>query len=239
MAIRFTCPSGHRLKVPDEKAGRGMLCPICQESVTVPERSESTTSPPEPPPVDETDLAHPEEPTGQDDLSSLPVSPSVPPVPPRSDVSVSGVVSAVVPKGRDPIPWGVAAALFAVLAYSILPAWGHLRDVPMPFWVRALLGASVLQAVFVVWMLTVRHWAAMAIVTALYALASTGYATIAVLAFVARSNQAIPWGLEPIRSRAAVWSATVLAVYSLATYLAGAATIHRRRDALSETPAKR
>ncbi len=37
MAIRFTCPAGHRLEVPDEKAGRGMVCPVCQESVTVPE----------------------------------------------------------------------------------------------------------------------------------------------------------------------------------------------------------
>lgn len=36
MSIRFYCPHGHRLKVPEEKAGKSARCPVCQERVVVP-----------------------------------------------------------------------------------------------------------------------------------------------------------------------------------------------------------
>ena len=140
---------------------------------------------------------------------------------------------------RDSKPWGLAAGLLVVLVYSALPALGHLGDVPMPTWVRVLAGAVVLQGVFVAWMLTVRHWAALAIVTALFGLASVGYATIAALAFTMRDMGTIPLELEPIQFRAAVWSATVLAVYSLATYLSGVATVRRRHETPDEPSAER
>jgi hypothetical protein len=128
----------------------------------------------------------------------------------------------------------VAAGLLLVLAYSTLPALSHLRDTPMPPWVRVVLGAALLQAVFVLWMLTVRHRAALAIVAVLFAIASIGYAALAAFAFAAGAERPMPWGMEPIRSRAAVWSATVLAVYLLATYFCGAAAVSRRREAADE-----
>jgi hypothetical protein len=37
--IRFSCPSGHRLKVADDMAGRQVRCARCKEVVVVPERS--------------------------------------------------------------------------------------------------------------------------------------------------------------------------------------------------------
>jgi len=235
MAIRFTCPAGHRLKVPDEKAGRGMLCPICQESVTVPEAevADSDIAQPEPPSIEESDAANTDDQPAEDDTPPIRTPASVPPPLNRPRVAEPGPGS--VARARRPgnsTAWGVAAGLLIVLAYSTLPALGHLRDTPMPPWVRMVLGAALLQAVFVIWMLTVRHWAALAVVTLSFALASIGYATLAAFAFAAGDERPIPWGMEAIRSRAAVWSATVLAVYLLATYLCGAAAVSRRREAV-------
>lgn len=236
MAIRFTCPAGHRLKVPDEKAGRGMLCPVCQTAVTVPV---ADSTPPEPPPVRESGGLSSEEPAGQDAVSAAATSGTVEPLPAPSDIPPVGRQATVTRSHLDSRPWGLAAGLLVVLVYSALPVLGHLGDVPMPMWVRVLAGAFLLQVVFLVWMLTVRHWAAMAIVTILFGLASIGYATIAVLAFAMRDKGAIPWELEPIQFRAAIWSATVLAVYSLATYLSGVATVRRRNEMTDEPSAER
>jgi uncharacterized Zn finger protein (UPF0148 family) len=50
--IRFRCPvCGKTLKVPDNKAGRSILCPVCQESAMVPAESTSSSSLVEQPPA--------------------------------------------------------------------------------------------------------------------------------------------------------------------------------------------
>ena len=36
MAIRFLCPFGHHLVVPDERAGKKGRCPVCHQRVYVP-----------------------------------------------------------------------------------------------------------------------------------------------------------------------------------------------------------
>lgn len=36
MSIRFLCPLGHRLKVPDHRVGKKGRCPVCREKVVVP-----------------------------------------------------------------------------------------------------------------------------------------------------------------------------------------------------------
>jgi hypothetical protein len=36
MAIRFLCPYGHHLVVPDERAGKKGRCPVCHQRVIVP-----------------------------------------------------------------------------------------------------------------------------------------------------------------------------------------------------------
>jgi hypothetical protein len=37
MPIHFYCPLGHRLAVPDDRAGKKGRCPICHQRVYVPE----------------------------------------------------------------------------------------------------------------------------------------------------------------------------------------------------------
>ena len=36
MPIHFYCPLGHRLAVPDERAGKKGRCPVCHQKVYVP-----------------------------------------------------------------------------------------------------------------------------------------------------------------------------------------------------------
>lgn len=36
MAIHFYCPLGHRLVVPDERAGKKGRCPLCRQLVIAP-----------------------------------------------------------------------------------------------------------------------------------------------------------------------------------------------------------
>ncbi|MGH7140906.1 MAG: hypothetical protein ACREHD_34685, partial [Pirellulales bacterium] len=43
MAIRFFCPLGHRLKVPEERAGKKGRCPICHQRLVVPQISVDET----------------------------------------------------------------------------------------------------------------------------------------------------------------------------------------------------
>jgi len=235
MAIRFTCPRGHRLKVPDEKAGRGMLCPICEEPVTVPagipdERGEQ---PPQPPPIDEPPLPSADLHPDMDESHSVPEPVVTPPTSTRREIRGTSIASIATPGRANSIPWGITTGLFLVLAYSVLPAIGHLQDVPMPGWTRLLLGAALFQVVFVLWMLTVRHWVALAIVAGIFVLVSFSYAMIAAFAF-GGTDYTFPWGIESIRPRAAVWSATVLAVYLLATYCCGLAAARWRQAAIDE-----
>src|SRR5579872_3003594 len=36
MAIEFTCKAGHKIRVPDELAGKSVRCPKCSERIVVP-----------------------------------------------------------------------------------------------------------------------------------------------------------------------------------------------------------
>src|SRR5687767_7626737 len=79
MAIKFLCPFGHRLKVPDEAAGKKGRCPVCGQRVYIPiiepptpiapgsgpepladvSSAPQVETPPEPPPVALPPLASP------------------------------------------------------------------------------------------------------------------------------------------------------------------------------------
>lgn len=130
---------------------------------------------------------------------------------------------------RGDVPWGTVAGLVAALAYSVWPGLTHLADTPVPGWVRFVLGIAILQAAFLIWMLLVRHWAAMVVVTLSFALASTTYALFTYFAFTMVSDRLDVTGSA---ARAAVWSATVVAVHLVATYASGIAAVNwRRREA--------
>ncbi|MGE0610023.1 MAG: hypothetical protein AB7O62_23230, partial [Pirellulales bacterium] len=45
MAIRFECPLGHRLIVPDERAGKKGKCPVCRQRVVIPRPGDASSKP--------------------------------------------------------------------------------------------------------------------------------------------------------------------------------------------------
>lgn len=53
MPIRFLCPMGHRLKVPDERAGKKGRCPICQQRVVIPVEDPQSSGKPKRTPFDD------------------------------------------------------------------------------------------------------------------------------------------------------------------------------------------
>ena len=237
MAIRFQCPAGHRLKAIDEMAGRDMLCPLCHGPVRVP-----ATGPPEvelepaadagaeTPPAEAATMAE----TGSVWASDVvPPAPAIPPPLPRAEGPQSTGGASLLDRAERP-PWGLAAGLLAALAYSAAPALAHLADDPIAGWTRLVLGVAALQTAFVLWMLTVRHWAAIWAVAVVFAAVSAAYGAITAFAFAAGADRPLPWGMEPIRHRAAVWSATVLAVHLLATYACGSIAGRRRAEADTE-----
>ncbi len=227
MPIRFTCPKGHRLKVENEKAGHGMFCPVCQEVVTVPDTDATSLTA-------ETEAARIEEsadvPPNTESSPQAVGEPAFPPLPhlERSELTPRSVVPA---SSRHGPPWGIAISLLAVLAFSVLPAAGHLHDTPVPLWVRVVVGIALLQAVFVVWMLVVRHWAAMVVAMVSFILASAAYAifTWLVLAFAGDFL-----GESGPASRAAVWCITMATVNMVTAYCCGAAAASWRREGEKE-----
>jgi hypothetical protein len=58
MSIHFLCPMGHKLQVPDKRAGKKGRCPVCQQQLIVPQVAVTTTIKAEPEENGGTDSAH-------------------------------------------------------------------------------------------------------------------------------------------------------------------------------------
>ena len=236
MAIRFTCSAGHRLKAADDKAGRKMLCPACQESVTVPEPNGDSDAdlaaadPPQPPPVAAREEAGPPESLAAQTFEALAPSP-----PTTTEHPATRSSSAATARPLPAAEWTLAAGLALAVFFSLLPALGQWDAVPMPHWARAVYCIAALQGLFLLWMLTVRHWAASAVVACVFAAATIAYGAAAAYAFVGGDETFQSWDLDPAGSRAAVWSITVLALYLLATYFCGAAAVRQRAEQIEGT----
>ncbi len=222
MSIRFTCPKGHRLKVESEKAGHGMFCPVCQEVVTVPDGDVTNLSP-------DTEAAQIEEsadvPPNTESGPPAVGESAIPPLPHFERSELTPRTAAPASPGHGP-PWGAVIYLFAVLAFSVLPAAGHLHDAPIPLWVRVVVGIAVIQAVFVAWMLVVRHWAAMVVAMVSFTLASASYAIFTWLVLAFPSDYL---GESGPSSRAAAWCITMATVNMVTAYCCGAAAASWRR----------
>lgn len=174
-------------------AGRDMLCPVCHAPVRVPaagpregELEPAADAGAETSPADGATTAETDSIWVSD---AAPPPAAVPPPLPRSEGSQSTGSTIVPDRGERP-PWGLAAGLLAATAYSAAPALAHLADDPIAGWTRLVLGVAALQTVFVLWMLTVRHWAAIWSVAVVFAAASAAYGAITAFAFAAGAGPA-------------------------------------------------
>ena len=211
-------------------AGRDMLCPVCHGPVRVPRLGRAV------------DLEPAAAGTGFGRRHRLKAEQR--PRPGRFGQrrgSAGAAVPPPLPGGRAAIdqrhgacsraerpPWGGAACRTA----HAPPALAHLAD-DRCWLTRLVLGVAALDGLCSV-DLTVRHWAAIWAVAVVFAAVSAAYGAITAFAFAAGADRPLPWGMEPIRHRAAVWSATVLAVHLLATYACGSIAGRRRAEAYTE-----
>ncbi|MBX7165984.1 MAG: hypothetical protein K1X74_06510 [Pirellulales bacterium] len=102
MPIRFSCPDGHPLVVPDHRAGKAGRCPVCQQPVKIP-RAESPAAAP--------DTA----------AAVLALDDDLPEPPAPGEIAEVVVVAAVEDDLPDPIAPGEAAAPVASRA-AVEPA---------------------------------------------------------------------------------------------------------------------
>lgn len=187
MTLRFLCPLGHRLAVPDHLAGKKGRCPVCKQKVYIPELAAvAEQSPPSGDSVldDPAEFVIDEESTGRSGLGSQIGSPAAeaempleipashihePEVstlapPPAPALSPALHVRDVPLEGYRPeaarlrTVYFLAAALAAVAFFTALPALRHLNLSEAPNWARAMLLLAGLQIFYAAWMASLPDW---------------------------------------------------------------------------------
>lgn len=88
MSIKFVCPNGHRLVVPDHRAGKKGRCPVCHQRLYVPEPVPKTSHRPkrQPDPFELEQYAPEEEEIEVDIEFEAAVTPVKPPAEPQDDL---------------------------------------------------------------------------------------------------------------------------------------------------------
>ncbi|MDZ7615708.1 MAG: hypothetical protein U1E05_01815 [Patescibacteria group bacterium] len=117
----------------------------------------------------------------------------------------------------------LAAMLISAILFSAIPVAHqmHFNLENAPGWARIVLLLAALQAVYVGWMLSAPDWSTAWVVMLVFAGVSAVYAIATAMAIATPPDKAMPLGLGEVRYSARVWCASVLAVMSLCTYLAG------------------
>jgi hypothetical protein len=263
MPIRFLCPLGHPLIVPDELAGTEGRCPNCQQRVLIPvsdpasvdvepvsatesaiRSADALAGPasfeaaPGPPAVgigSLDDLSEFTEPaTTTQAVNSAPVLP--PPPPPANSPQTHKYVA---PAGRLRLAYGVAATAGVLAFLTAAPAFGELQHPPAPGWVWILLLLSVVQFGYAFWLASLPDWSTVWIGMALYAILATLEAFGLAVAMATPTTRAIPLGLEQVRSSLGGWCALQLVLCAGLAYAAGWISARWRREYLEAKAAAR
>ncbi len=306
MTIRFLCPSGHSLSVPDASAGKKVRCARCKRTTYVPQRStlpkpsalpgQPGSSPPPlplkrkpdeaksakaeagpPAPAAET-KAKPRRGPKAGSESSQPAAPSrrdtrrrrqrrpqrkdKEPATPGKEPSNSAApprqrkrtTPARARRGPALMPAGVYVPdvgkimtvrwLAFFLALAVLFSLGpvivkmHLNLAGAPWWARLALLLAVVQAVYILWMLSAPDWASVWVVMLVFATVAALYGMATAIALATPAHEDILLDMEKVRYSAKAWCGAVLLVMSLATYLCGRTSAKWRRAVELETAGK-
>jgi len=117
----------------------------------------------------------------------------------------------------------------AVALVAVVPALYHLNLATAPGWARVVLLVGFLQMAYVIWMIVWPDGSTVWVVMFVFAAVSALYASALAVGVSTPSDGPLPLGLGPHRLHLAPWSAAVLLLNALATYLAGrTATAWRR-----------
>ena len=264
MTIRFPCPSGHRLSVPDEDAGTKVRCARCKKIAYVPPESElppKSGAPPPPLPAKTKPTksktkpakAPPELPRTAAPVSRAEPKPKrrrrkrtrqrrrrqgPPLMAPDTYVPDAGTITTV--------KW-LAFFLGLAVLFSVAPViyMGQLNIEQSAWWARLVLLLAAIQCVYILWMLSAPDWASVWVVMLVFAGVATLYAVASAMvmsawdAVSAGDPETIPLGMEEVRRRAGVWCGAVVAVMALATYLCGRVSTKWRRTVELELAGRR
>lgn len=243
MPIRFVCPSGHRLVVPDERAGKKGRCPVCREKVIVP-----VADPHADPDTDE--LAGQVGPSvpgatgipagggaapGTAPASAPPAAATEPPPGPEyapgpeysqpanqvSQKKTSRRVLAKASGGKAATVYQLAVGLAVVVIASAVPAMGYLNLITAPGWARGVFLVAALQLAYVLWMVTLPDWSTVWVGMWLFAIVAALYAMVWMIVVYTAPGKPIMLSLDEIRQQAAGWCAIMVLLMSLMSYICG------------------
>ena len=244
MTIRFQCTAGHPLSAPESRSGQEVHCPVCKETVLVPEPSQRKASHDvELPPVLSGRKRRKAVWSGTEQLQGGPDDQSersaAPPQPRRRFRDRFRRRPKLVPpdaysadKGHLESVMGLGVILSIAVVLSMLPALGHLDLQTAPGWARAVLLLGTLQLFFIAWVINEPDWASVWVLMLVFAGVSTLYGMATAMAIATPLDQPMLLGMGAVRDSSGRWCGSVLLVMSLCTYLCGrtSARWHRSFD---------
>lgn len=228
MPIRFVCPLGHPLIVPDELAGTQGQCPTCRQRLVVPV-ADPSASPPAADLVDAPPIQRADSPGNSDPLVG--VEPGAvalpPPLPPVVTPAADHYVADASWRYRTyavAVGFGMAGLAGAWLALAAL------QRSPAPAWSWIVLLLSLLQAAYVLWLVSLPDWSTLWIGAAIYLAATAVDALGLGLVLAMPATRALPLGLESVRGSLAGWFGAALFVHAGLAFAAGMITRAWRRE---------
>ncbi len=230
MPIRFVCPFGHPLVVPDERAGKRGRCPVCRQRLIIPTPDDNSPALERLPwkrdwreeeiNVDQSggnarDSAG-SAPTALGDRSATTVDAT------GADASINPLWSEAlarlaVTKFQYPLDarraWRarlLAVAVVALAIFSAAPAMAYLDGPQTHVWCWLALVASGLLAAGATGVLWLPDWSTLWCATWLAGFVGCCYFVALSRAIVAPADRPLPLGLESVRSAAAGWSGLIV-----------------------------
>ena len=222
MPIRFVCPFGHPLVVPDERAGKRGRCPVCRQRLIIPTPDDNSPALERLP----WKRAWPDEPIAVDGgvnsqaIDSFHDSSLATPEPSNSSNDVALMQPGVglfarfeseqfqfAHDGRR--AWRarlLAVALLALAIFSAAPAIAYLDGASTVAWCWCVLVGSALVGTVALAVLWLPDWSTLWIAAWLIGLSTAGYFVALSAAIVAPADRPLPLGLEVVRTSAAGWS---------------------------------
>jgi len=222
MPIRFICPFGHPLVVPDERAGKRGRCPVCRQRLIIPTPDDNSPTlerlpwkrawPDEPIAVDGSGDGTGDGPSNGSNSpaqESATGSIDAPPVPAQTNVFARLESEQFQFPHDRRRAWRarlLAVALLALAIFSAAPAIAYFEGASTAAWCWLVLAGGGLVAAVALAVLWLPDWSTLWIAAWITGLSTAGYFVALSAAIVAPADRPLPIGLEVVRTSAAGWS---------------------------------
>ncbi|MGD9644974.1 MAG: hypothetical protein AB7U73_04625 [Pirellulales bacterium] len=257
MPIRFVCPFGHPLIVPDERAGKRGRCPVCRQRLIIPTPDKDSPALERLPwkrewrdeeiSVDEAAAAAtaPADSTLESghalgdggDSAAAPVSVAAAPVTAASPSWSDAWANLAAADFQYPLDsrraWRarlLAVMLAALAVFSAAPAAAYFDVARSPPWCWLVLISSGLLGLGAVGALSLPDWSTLWCAAWTVGIVGCGYFIALSTAIVAPADRPLPLGLDMVRSSAAGWSGVMVLLCGALGYANARMSSSWRRD---------